>query len=159
MGELDTFKSKWAIIVWWARFKFHYYIILCFFISVFFSFCLCSSIVQTPGSLKHLIWDCPRSARVWKLLNNLTKDLLGGEYINYNTVILGNSKPLMAMETIIVWALKLITKIDRDSFISNEVITQKLSNLLHYERKTFSKNSKKFLNRWGNLIHLKVNEQ
>ena len=117
---------------------------------------MCPDIVE---NIKHLIWDCPRSARVWNFLNNLTKDLLGGEYITYNTVILGNTKPLMAMETIIVWALKLITTIDRDSFISNEVITQKLSNLLHYERKTFSTNSKKLLKRWGNLIHLKVKEQ
>ena len=119
----------------------------------------CSICPEDVETIQHLLWTCPRSARVWNYLNTLTSVFMGENYISYNTIILGNSTPNMAMETMIVWVLKLITAIERESFISNEVIFQKFHTLFHYEKKMFGRNSKKMVKRWGNILQLFMNEQ
>ena len=96
----------------------------------------CSICPEDVETIKHLLWTCPRAARVWNYLNTLTIVFLGGNYISYNTIILGNSIPYMAMETMIVWALKMITAIERESFISNKIIFQKFSTLFYYGKKS-----------------------
>jgi len=110
----------------------------------------CSSL----ETIKHLIWDCERSARVWRYINELTKNYLNTEYINYNTIVLGNENPLPAMEVIIVWVLRLIMAIEREQLILNEAILLNIKTLFFYERTCFGSNSKKFKSRWGRLIEL-----
>jgi len=100
------------------------------------------------------LWDCPRSARAWDFLNQQTRQVLGLDYINYNSIILGHKHPNMAMETMITWTIKLIMSINREELISNEVIMQKFKTLFYFEKKTFGLNSKKFSARWGNLKNL-----
>ena len=112
---------------------------------------LCANTIET---IKHVLWDCPRSARAWEFLNRQTRDLLGLEYINYNSVILGHKHPNMAMETMITWTIKLIMSINREELISNEVIMQKFKTLFYFEKKTYGLNSKKFMARWGALKNL-----
>ena len=114
---------------------------------------VCNNVRET---VKHLIWDCPRSARVWTFINELTRNLLGRDYVNYESVILGNPSPNMAMETIIVWTLKIITSINRVEIISNELIFKNFQTLFHYEKTTFGKDSKKMRARWGNLINIMI---
>ena len=119
----------------------------------------CSICPDTAETVKHLLWDCPRSAAIWSYLNDLTRECLGGEYIDYNVIILGNPNPILAMETMIVWAMKTITSIERDHIVNNETILNKLVTLLHYEQKAFGRHSKKLSKRWGNLLQLRILRQ
>jgi len=68
-------------------------------------------------TIKHLVWDCPRSKSVWRYINELTLPKLGRDYITYNTIMLGNVDTLPAMEVIIVCVLRLIMSIDREQAI------------------------------------------
>ena len=119
------------------RDKFYKYRVLhgdIFFNSCMFKFKMvnspnCSICTDTVETVKHLLWDCPRSARIWSYLNNTTRVILGREYINYNVIVLGNPNPIMAMETMIVWALKIITSIDRSQMVESESIFQKFKTL------------------------------
>ena len=103
----------------------------------------CALCIDTVETIKHVLWDCPRSTRVWDFLNNETRDFLGTEYISYETIILGNSTPIMAMETLIVWITKMIMAINREELISNEVVDARFKTLFFYEKQTFGLNSKK----------------
>jgi len=103
-------------------------------------------------TIKHLIWDCPRSKNVWKYINELTSPKLGREYVNYNNIMLGNEKTLPAMEVLIVWALRLIMAIEREQPIQNEQILATFRTLFFYESNSFGKTSKKMKARWGELL-------
>ena len=118
----------------------------------------CSFCPNEIETVKHVIWDCPRSTRAWEYLESQTREALGREYLSYNTIILGNPEPNMAMETMITWTLKLIMAINREELINNEVIANKFSTLFYYEKKAFGLNSKKMKSRWGNLI-VRFNEE
>jgi hypothetical protein len=112
---------------------------------------MCTNVIE---SIKHVLWDCPRSARVWEYLNNKVRGVLGYNYITYNAIILGRNNPNMAMETMILWAVRSIMSIDRENMISNEVIEHKFKTLFYYEKQTFGSNTKKLISRWGNLVNI-----
>ena len=111
---------------------------------------LCGTEIET---IKHVLWDCPRSARAWNFLTSLTRDYIDQGYISYNSIILGSHQPNMAMETIITWVIKLIMSINREELISNEVIVHKFNTLFYYEKKMFGLHSRKLKARWGNLLN------
>ncbi len=112
----------------------------------------CTYCINQIETVKHLIWDCPRSRNVWNQVNDWFRPVIGIDYINYETIVLGGQKPLGALETIIVWVLRTIMSIDRENMIPNEVITAKIKSLFIYEKKVFGKASKKLSARWAKLI-------
>jgi hypothetical protein len=105
-------------------------------------------------TIKHLIWDCPRSSRVWKYINNLTRAKLGRDYVSYNTVILGNENTIPGMEVIITWSLRLIMAIERNQELRDEVVLNQIKTLFFYEKTCYRINSKQMRSRWGELIEL-----
>ena len=114
----------------------------------------CKFCLTQIETVKHVLWSCPRTARAWEYLKGITMSHIGSDYITYNTVIVGNPEPNMAMETMITWVTKLILAINREEIISNEVIQQKFQTLFYYEQKTFGLKSKKMRARWGNLLDI-----
>jgi exonuclease III len=104
-------------------------------------------------TIKHVLWECQRASEVWSYLKVLTKDYVGEDYLSYNTVVLGNPKPVMAMEVMIIWSIKMIMSIDRRQLIPNVALKSKFETLFYYEKTTFGLNSKKMATRWGSLIN------
>ena len=113
----------------------------------------CTNVIET---IKHLVWDCPRSTRAWSYVNvnNLTSPKLGRIYIDYNSIILGNEQLIPAMEVIIVWVLRMIMSIEREQQIQNEAIFSQIRTVFRYEENSFGLYSSKMLKRWGNLIDI-----
>ncbi len=112
----------------------------------------CNTCPNEVESIKHLLWDCPRSARAWEYLNSQVRGFLGQDYVTYNSVVLGNSPPNMAMETMITWVTKMIMGINRENQISNEEIDGRFKLLFLYEKQTFGITSKRMKARWGPLL-------
>jgi len=81
----------------------------------------CSLCPDTVETIKHLIWDCPRSRNAWDALNDIVRPILGRDYVNYEVIILGNENPIYAIETYIVWLLKKIITIERIQAIEPEL--------------------------------------
>jgi len=113
----------------------------------------CKICIGTQETIKHVLWSCPRAQRIWEYLKTQTRHYVGEDYISYNTILLGNNKPNMAMETLITLATRSILSIDRDEFVRSEIIDKKMINLFHYEKKSFGAKSKKLRARWGTLMN------
>ena len=114
----------------------------------------CSFCLDEVETVKHLVWDCPRSVGTWKYINDLTRPILGLDYINYKSIILSAEKPLPAMEVIIVWVLRMIMAIERVQQIQHETILLQIKTLFYYEQKCYGTRSKQMAKRWGKLIDL-----
>jgi hypothetical protein len=109
----------------------------------------CPNIIE---SIKHLLWECPRSARAWDFVKSETRNFLGNNYITYESVVLGNPNPNLAMETIINWVTRLIMVKNREELISNELISSKIKTLFFFEKQMLGIGSKKMRKRWGPLL-------
>ena len=112
------------------------------------SFCEGNQVVET---IKHLLWDCPRSSFVWNTFSTIINRAYNLEYINYNTIMLGAQNPILILESLIVVLLKLIVTKDRNNVITREIIHSQLK--LHYilERNMMRKNIDKHKKRWEKL--------
>ncbi len=117
----------------------------------------CPTCTNTIESIKHVLWSCPRAERIWEFVRTQTSAYIGNDYLSYNTIVLGNPNPNLAMETIITLVTRSILSINREDFIVNDVINEKINNLFYYEKKCFGVNSKKMRARWGNLINKYLN--
>ncbi len=109
----------------------------------------CHNAIET---IKHVLWDCPRSGRVWDHVNAQTREFFGADYVTYESVVLGNAQPNLAMETMITWITKLILAINREEHISFSQIEAKFKILFYYEKQAFGLRSKKMSTRWGPLL-------
>jgi hypothetical protein len=114
----------------------------------------CTYWTNRVETIKHLIWDCPRSRCAWNQVNDIFRGKLGTNYINYETNTLGNQAPLGALETVIVWILRIIMSKDREREVTNEVIRSKIETIYQYEARMLGKTSTKFIKRWGNLVEI-----
>jgi hypothetical protein len=85
----------------------------------FCDFCMPNRVVE---SIKHIIWDCPRSKTVWDNIDNIVNRAFDVNYINYNTIITGSENPIFVVEKIIIVGLKLIMTIERTNVIASEMI-------------------------------------
>jgi hypothetical protein len=113
----------------------------------------CKYCPNTQETVRHVLWDCPRAAQAWSYLKAYIRGKVDDGYITYNTIILGNPDPNMAIETMITWITKALLSIDRD-LIGNDLIEKKFNTLYYYERTTFGLTSRKMKKRWGNLLNL-----
>ena len=114
----------------------------------------CSRCPNTIETIKHLLWDCPRSRNVWDHLNLRLKNIIGYDYINYETIILGGDRPIYAVETLIVWLLRVIMSIERDEIITNNTVDQQIKTLFNYDKISFGENTAKFKLRWKNIASI-----
>ncbi len=114
----------------------------------------CSTCPEVIETVKHVLWECPRSMAAWDFLNSYTRQYLGREYVSYEAIILGNKDPNMAMETMIVWTMKMILSINREQRISNQLLESKLKTLFYYEKHMFGVKSKRMRSRWGGLLNM-----
>jgi len=114
----------------------------------------CSTCPEVIETVKHVLWECPRSKAAWDFLNSYTRQYLGRDYVSYEAIILGNKDPNMAMETMIVWTMKMILSINREQRISNQLLESKLKTLFYYEKHMFGVKSKRMRSRWGGLLNM-----
>jgi len=104
-------------------------------------------------SIKHLIWDCPRSRQTWTCVNEWLGDTVGREYFTYETIVLGNENPINCLETIIVWVLRLVMSYERNEQVTTDQIKNQINTLYIYEKKMYEANPDKFEKRWGPLMN------
>jgi hypothetical protein len=114
----------------------------------------CDNCPTTLETIKHLIWDCPRARNTWNYVNDLLTPKIGYYYITYESIFLGNERPIYAAETIIVWCLRKVISIERTTEIRHEYIKNLIETLFRYEQASFGKDSIKFRGRWKTLITL-----
>jgi exonuclease III len=112
---------------------------------------LCPTAVET---IKHLLWDCPRSRSAWEHLNDFLRPKIGRNYVDYETIFLGSDNPIYAIETMIVWTLKKIISINREDDISQNNIIALFKTLFKYEKQAFIKCPDKFKRRWEGIVDL-----
>lgn len=102
-------------------------------------------------TVKHLLWDCPRTREVWDYVNSICRRAYNVEYVTYNTVVLGSENPIYVLETLIVMILKIILKKDRTASIDSNVIDNLIVHQYRIENKMKSKRQENFIKRWRNL--------
>jgi len=112
------------------------------------TFCGDNNRVET---IKHLVWDCPRSRGPWEFLKGICIQAYNRNYINYNSVVLGSDRPIDVMEQIIVLVLKIILKKNREDRIENDTIKNVIKNQYIVERMAMQKQQHKFNRRWASL--------
>jgi hypothetical protein len=112
------------------------------------TFCNQDQIVE---SIKHLIWDCPRSKSVWDTLEELIRATYNRSYITYESIIIGNEQFIPLVENLIVIALKLIIAKDRSGPVSREQLISKIKTFYFIEKQAFQKKNLKFDRRWALL--------
>jgi len=119
----------------------------------------CSNLNQTE-SIKHLIWDCPRSQRLWSFLDSVIYQAFNVRYINYEAIIVGSENVIPVVEPLIVTTLKLIFSKDRSNIITVEELKSKLRIHFIIERNMFSNKNKlnKFWARWAKLKPVLFND-
>ena len=110
----------------------------------------CSNITEVE-TIKHTLWDCPRSQRVWNLLKQLVTPAYGVDYFNYETVILGAANYIPLVESLILLGLKLILVKDRTAIISNEEIISRIKMQFIIEKVAMRNSVRAFNKRWSKL--------
>jgi hypothetical protein len=111
------------------------------------NYCTNSQVVE---SVKHLIWDCPRSQALWSFLDSLISSTYNVNYLCYETVVLGSDNPIPLVENLILIALKLIMSKDRSKIIEIEQFRNKIKSFFMLEKSAY-KNDNKFQKRWCKL--------
>jgi phage FluMu protein Com len=111
----------------------------------------CNYCLNEVETIKHLIWECPRSNEVWQIFNSITMQTYNINYVTYDTIVLGPPKPVLVLEALVLELLKLIMRRDREDRI-NEV-TVKNHILLYYkiEKIAMGGREREFRDRWHNL--------
>ena len=102
-------------------------------------------------TIKHLLWDCPRSQNVWNNLNNIIIRSHNLNYLTYNAVVLGATNPIPLIERLILCALKLILTKDRTNVITNEALISKIKLQYILERNYMRKKRSTFEKQWAGL--------
>ena len=114
----------------------------------------CARCPNTIETIKHLLWECPRSRNAWNYLNTKIRTSIGYDYVTYDTIILGGNNPIYVIETLIVWILRIIMSIERSEIITNSAIDQQIKTLFNYEKQAFRKNMQKFNMRWVKIAQI-----
>lgn len=92
-------------------------------------FCGNQNIIE---SVRHCLWECSRAKNVWNHLNVIISESYGiGNYITYDTIVMGGNSPIMLVEYIILIALKLILKKDRSHEITSNMLCNEIK--LHHK--------------------------
>ncbi len=115
------------------------------------SFCVGGQSVET---IRHLLWDCPRSKSVWRVMSELVNRYYNQNYINYNSIVLGSKDPIMLIEALILSLLKLIVIKDRTNVITVEMINSQIKMQYILEKYAMRNNIAKFNKRWEKLKNL-----
>jgi len=104
-------------------------------------------------TIKHLLWECPRSQEVWTFLNSISTLAYNRSYVTYESILIGDTNPISAIDTLIVQVLKLILTIDRSTSIDiQSVLVSKIKHHITIE-KTVMKNKKDyFIKKWHKII-------
>ena len=110
----------------------------------------CSHTVEVE-TIKHLLWDCPRSQQVWNYVNSVVRLAYNINYINYNTVVVGSENPIPVVESIIVTALKLILVIDRSLLVSRNEVRNRIKHQFILEQNAMRNKEQAFIKRWSRL--------
>ncbi len=84
-------------------------------------YCVGNQVVET---IKHLLWDCPRSSFVWSKFSQIITNHYNTDYINYKSVVLGSQNPIMLIESLILALLRLVK--DRTNTITLEMILSQI---------------------------------
>jgi len=103
-------------------------------------------------TIKHLMWDCPRSRFVWNRVNDIILRAYNINYINYNSIILGSSKPILVAEKLILVCLKLILSKDRSNEITIESITSGIKIQYILEKNRMRNNLSDFKKQWEKIV-------
>ena len=116
--------------------------------SAFCSFCAGSNHIET---IKHVLWDCPRSSFVWNYFSNMITRAYNLNYISYTSIVVGSERPILIIETLITSLLKLILTKDRTNVITKEMIDNQIR--LQYILELHSMRDKRtmFDKRWEKL--------
>jgi len=111
---------------------------------------------NTIETVKHLLWDCPRSQFVWVSLNSIINRAYNYnyDYINYNCVLVGSANPIMLLERFILIGLKLVLKIDRADDISIETIISKIKLQFILEKHKMRSNPQVFHKTWEEITKI-----
>ena len=115
--------------------------------SPFCPFCVGGSI----ETIKHLLWECPRSGFVWDTFSTIINRSYNLDYINYTTVVLGSQNPILVIESLILALLKLIVTKDRTNVITTEMIHSQIKTQFILEKNLMRKVHGKFRKRWERL--------
>jgi hypothetical protein len=110
----------------------------------------CSNTLEVE-TIKHILWDCPRSQSVWNFLKLLVFPAYGVDYFNYETIILGSINHIPLVESLILLGLKLILVKNRTSIISNEEIIGRIKMQFIIEKIAMRKRERAFNKRWSKL--------
>jgi len=102
-------------------------------------------------NIDHLLWECPRTKGAWDYLNEICRRAYNKNYINYNTVVLGSTQPILVIETLIVKVLRLVMAIDRSAVITNDVIKNSIKQQFIIEKFVMKNQHQKFHDRWHRL--------
>ncbi len=113
---------------------------------------------QTVETIKHLLWDCPRSQVVWRYLNCLTTYSYNYNYVSYKEVVAGSDNPIPIIENLILIGLKLVLKIDRESAITTEEFKGKIKQLFAVEKFSMHNKKDKFNIRWQKIKQFLFND-
>jgi len=113
----------------------------------------CYPNITVVESIKHILWDCPRSKQVWETLNRLIVRSYNRDYISYESIIFGHSNPIPVVEALIVLMLKIILTKDRTSEITMEHILNKIKVQFFIEQQAMKNKQRIFNFRWERLEH------
>jgi len=106
---------------------------------------------HTMETIKHLLWDCPRSQQLWSYLQNLISSSYQVNYINYHGIILGSENAIPVLESLILLALKLIIVKDRSNYVTNAQLESRIKSQYFIEKRAMKVKELKFKNRWSFL--------
>ncbi len=108
----------------------------------------CEDQIET---VKHIIWECPRSFQAWQIFNSVTTRCCGIEYATYESVILGSPNKIRVLESLIVEILKLILTKDRTDQINEEMIKNTIKLYYKIEKIAMRERELIFKKRWHKL--------
>jgi hypothetical protein len=111
----------------------------------------CNYCLNEVETIKHLIWDCPRSNEAWQYFNSITMQIFNINYVTYDTIVLGPPKPILVLEALVLEVLKLIMKKDREDRINEATIKNHIILYYKIEKMAMRGRETKFRDRWHKL--------
>jgi hypothetical protein len=111
----------------------------------------CNYCLVQEESIKHLIWDCPRSSEAWSIFNSITRQCYNMNYATYDSVILGHPDPVSVLESLVVEVLKIIMKQNREDQINVELIKNQFRLYYRLEKMALKGKELKNFRRWQKL--------
>jgi hypothetical protein len=111
----------------------------------------CNYCLSEVETIKHLIWDCPRSNEAWQTFNSITMQYYNINYATYNNIVLGPPNPILVLEALVLEVLKIIIKKDRVDQISDDTVKNHIKIYYKIEKIAMKGKKEKFESRWHKL--------